>query len=282
MLKTILLVVLGAAAGFAVALWRQPEIAPAPGDSISTDISRADGSRDADRRLATLERALAAEAAERTELEARVFELAAELDALRGTQVRDGGDAGRAPASAADEASPPAPRQRLREGMRQGGQPQLERLIAAGFSPDRAQWIDRRTQEIRMQALQAQYDAQRAGRPLEPGTVLAGERTLRAELGESDYERYLEASGRPTSVGVQGLLASSPAERAGLRSGDQIVSYAGQRVFDLRELNALTLEGNAGESVVVEVRRDGQTLQLVMPRGPIGIFGGGFRGPPGR
>jgi membrane-associated protease RseP (regulator of RpoE activity) len=177
----------------------------------------------------------------------------------------------------------PPPRQGPRgDGPRGSGPRQVERLIAAGFSPDRAEWIDRRTQELRMQALQAQYDAQRDGRPLEPGAVLAGERTLRAELGEADYERYLEAVGRPTSVGVQGLLASSPAEAAGLKSGDQIVSYAGQRVFDLRELNALTLEGKAGESVVVEVRRDGQTLQLVMPRGPIGIFGGGFRGPPGR
>jgi hypothetical protein len=281
MVKTILLVVLGAAAGFAVALWRQPDAPSQRGDSLVA-AGRAEGSADA-ARLAALERAMAAEAEERAELEARVLELAAELDTLRGTESRDPGDSRRAATDVPDgAAAPQAPGQRPREGPRGGGPPQVERLIAAGFSPDRAEWIDRRTQELRMQALQAQYDAQREGRPLEPGTVLAGERTLRAELGESDYERYLQAVGRPTSVGVQGLLASSPAERAGLKSGDQIVSYAGQRVFDLRELNALTLEGKAGESVIVEVRRDGQTLQLVMPRGPIGIFGGGFRGPPGR
>jgi hypothetical protein len=31
--------------------------------------------------------------------------------------------------------------------------------------------------------------------------------------------------------------------------------------------------------VVVDVRRNGQNLQLVMPRGPIGVSSG-FRGPP--
>ena len=46
----------------------------------------------------------------------------------------------------------------------------------------------------------------------------------------------------------------------------------------MQELNSLTLEGTPGESIAVEVRRDGQTVQLVIPRGPLGITGGGFRG----
>ena len=102
---------------------------------------------------------------------------------------------------------------------------------------------------------------------------------MRTELGEADYERYRAAMGQPTSVGVADVLASSPAERAGLMPGDEIVAYGGKRVFDVGELNALTLEGTAGESVVLDVRRDGQNVQLVMPRGPIGITGG-FRGGP--
>ena len=147
----------------------------------------------------------------------------------------------------------------------------VERLIGAGFPPDRAEWIMRRTEELRMEALQAQYDAQRGGRPVQP-------KTLRAELGDADYERYLQADGRPTTIPVRDVLASSPAERSGLQPGDEIVAYGGKRVFDMGELNALTLEGVAGESVVVDVRRDGQNVQLVMPRGPLGVTGGGFRG----
>lgn len=126
-----------------------------------------------------------------------------------------------------------------------------------------------------MEALQAQYDARRGGRPVE---MDASEETLRAELGEADYERYLEAYGRRTTIPVRDVLASSPAERSGLKAGDEIVAYAGKRVFDLRELNQLTFQGTPGESVIVEVRRDGQSVQLVLPRGPLGITGGGIRG----
>jgi S1-C subfamily serine protease len=152
----------------------------------------------------------------------------------------------------------------------------VEQLIAAGFAPDRAEWINRRTQELRMQAMQAQYEARRDGRPQPPGSDEGA--ALRAELGDADYERFLTAMGRSTTVNVDGVLASSPAERSGLQPGDEIVAYNGKRVFDVAELNELTLGGTTGESVVVDVRRNGQTLQLVMPRGPLGIWGG--RGPP--
>jgi S1-C subfamily serine protease len=156
----------------------------------------------------------------------------------------------------------------------------VDLLIAAGFPPDRAEWINQRASELRMQALQAQYDATREGRPFSPANALTGDQTLRTDLGDTDYERYLRALERPTSVGVRNVLASSPAERAGLKAGDEVLAYDGKRVFDMRELNSLTLQGTPGESVVVEVLRDGQRTQLVMPRGPIGIFGGGFRGGP--
>jgi S1-C subfamily serine protease len=155
---------------------------------------------------------------------------------------------------------------------------QVELLLAAGFAPDRAAWIAQRTAELRMAQLQAQYDSAREGKPFDATAMLAGERTLRSDLGDADYERYLQALDRPTSVPVRDVLASSPAQRAGLQPGDEVVAYDGKRVFDFRDLNALTLEGNAGESVVVQVRRNDQVLDLVMPRGPIGIFGGGFRG----
>jgi hypothetical protein len=47
-------------------------------------------------------------------------------------------------------------------------------LIAAGFPPDRAEWINQRASELRMQALQAQYDATREGRPVAPGRSRGG------------------------------------------------------------------------------------------------------------
>jgi C-terminal processing protease CtpA/Prc len=237
--------------------------------------SRAAADDAAAARLSALEDAFAAEVEQRAALEARVAELAAELGALyqRPPQA----------SPAPDQAA--AVEQVRARGRANGGASReeierrtVEQLVAGGFAPDRAEWINRRTQELRMAALQAQYDATREGRSLEPGAALGGERTLRTELGDAEYERYLTALDRPTSVPVRDVLASSPAERSGLKPGDQVVAYGGQRVFDMRDLNALTLEGTPGESVVVEVRRDGQNVQLVMPRGPIGILGGGFRG----
>ena len=63
--------------------------------------------------------------------------------------------------------------------------------------------------------------------------------------------------------------------------GDEIFSYDGQRVFNVQDLNELALGGTRGESVVVDVRRNGENLRVVVPRGPIGIWGGyDPRGPP--
>jgi hypothetical protein len=145
-------------------------------------------------------------------------------------------------------------------------------LIVAGFAPDRAEWINRRVQELRMQAMQAQSEARREGRP-PPADVEAA--TLRTELGDQDYERFLAARGVPASVNVMEVLARSPAERAGLQRGDEIFSYDGKRVFNVQELNELMLAAASGESVVVDVRRNGENLRLVLPRGPIGVRGGG-------
>jgi hypothetical protein len=231
-------------------------------------------------RLAELETALTAEVDRRAALEARVTALSDELAALRALPAAESagapGERGANPQPAGDAGPPPFARGGRFRRDAQGSQ--VETLVAAGFPPDRAAWIEHRTSELRMQALQAQYDAQRQGKPFDPGQAFNGDGTLRSELGDNDYERYLKAMGRPTSVGIQGVLASSPGERAGLKPGDEVVAYDGKRVFDLRDLNTLTFEGTAGESVTVSVRRDGQTVHLTMPRGPLGIVGGGFRG----
>jgi hypothetical protein len=282
MLKTLLLVIAGLVAGLAIAFWLQPsfessiEAEAASGAGFAAR-SGVDGAS-SDARLVALEDKFAAEVDQRVELEARVAELSAQLEALGQVPAR----APRADQSASNGPDPAIVEQRARRrelAATPEGRERLmvERLTAAGFAPDRAEWINRRTEELRMKALQEQYDARREGRA--PAGDF-GDNTLRTELGEADYERYRTAMGQPTSVGVADVLASSPAERAGLLPGDEIVAYGGKRVFDVGELNALTLEGTSGESVVLDVRRNGQSVQLVMPRGPIGITGG-FRGIPG-
>lgn len=241
-----------------------------------------------ERRLSQLETALAFERRERETLERELDDLVVTLTDLRA-------DSGSDPAAEQESDGPPGvgaladvpidaresgdvgPAQRFGRRLRGGesDEDRIERFIAAGISPERAQWIIQRQSELQLELLQARYEAARGGEPIGPGAVRNVDDALRAELGDVDYERYLEAQGRPTRVGVFNVMASSPAEAAGFAPGDEIVAYAGQRVFDLQELNQLTYEGRPGESVVVDVVRDGQQIQLYLPRGPLGITGGG-------
>lgn len=100
---------------------------------------------------------------------------------------------------------------------------------------------------------------------------------IRLELGDYGYETYLNATGRPTSVPVREIEPESAGAVAGLQEDDQIISYAGQRVFDISDLQTLTQTGTEGQTVFVEVLRDDQSVTLRMPRGQIGISTRGRR-----
>jgi C-terminal processing protease CtpA/Prc len=149
----------------------------------------------------------------------------------------------------------------------------VAQLVAGGFAYERAEWIRSRNDEQLMLLVEARYDAERRGEPLssEQLAALEPDRVLRKDIGDAEYERYLRALGREPAVNVMTVLENSPAARAGMRAGDRIVSYGGARVFDFREITPLTLQGTPGESVVVELMRDGRPVQILVPRGPLGV-----------
>jgi membrane-associated protease RseP (regulator of RpoE activity) len=152
----------------------------------------------------------------------------------------------------------------------------LTQLTDAGFSSDEARGILKREAEAQYKAMQAAHDAQRNGEVVDAFSAISEPQALlRAELGDSAYERYLQAQGQPTAIQITQVLDSSPGSRAGLQPGDEIVSYNGERVFNVIELRELTLQGRAGEDVIVEIERDGVRMQLNVPRGPVGITGSG-------
>lgn len=93
---------------------------------------------------------------------------------------------------------------------------------------------------------------------------------LRAELGDEMYERYLGSLGRSTSVLVGSVGEGSDAVAAGLQGGDRVTHYDGQRVFHLHELRALSVQGERGEYIHVQVLREGELVYLLLPRGPLG------------
>ena len=151
-------------------------------------------------------------------------------------------------------------------------QGQTDRLVEAGFPVSQAEWIVQREAELQMQRIQARYEAMRG----EEGPrfyVPAPDSELRAELGEADYERYLAANGRSTSAGIESVISNSPAQVAGLQPGDQIVRYDGARVFSMMDVASRIMQGQTEGNVIVDIVRDGAPMQLVLPRGPLGVGG---------
>jgi len=278
----------GLLAGIALASW----FGRGPMPTLDADADRSDASfatavtsdHEIAARLTELERRLAAEAERRVALEATVADLTERLGPNGMLPLTAEAQAAVGP----NHAEPPSPRRffaerRALRAQQQSPEYRRDQLISAGFAPDQAQWIVDREAQSRMDLLNAQYAARRDGEPFDPFQgQLAMEAELRQQLGDGGYEQYLDATGQLTSVPVLEVLQNSPGYEAGLRSGDEIVAYGGERVFNFRELNDLTVQGSPGETVAVDIMRDGQAMQIYIPRGPIGISGGGFfRGPAG-
>jgi hypothetical protein len=268
MQKVLVFIAVGLAACVAIAavVLHTPPPAATVADPVAT----------ADDRIRALEAAVGEERAARQLLEEQLLMLYAEIDRLdadrqqrsetRDTRVIEPVDSGEQVEQSRQFRAERAARSRQ------------DALLEAGFAPDRVAWIVRREEELQYAAMQARFEARSSGAPLNPfDAALNPDALLRAELGDAEYERYLVANSRSTSVAVASVLASSPAASAGLQPGDQIIAYNGQRVFNGGDLMQQTMTSGTG-NVVVDVVRDGMPLQIVVPHGPIGVEMGRFRG----
>ena len=265
-------------AGFAAAVWLMrdgPSGDPETRAGVATD--NVESTAPIEERLLRLEQVTAEEREARLVLEDQLQALIEEIERIDATGPR-------AFADQIDEADD-APARRQTEQrerrdfvslVRNFQERRLNDLIEGGFSEDEARRVLKRESEAQYKAMQAAHDAQRRGEDVDSLSAMGRPQALlRAELGDSDYERYLQAQGQATSIQITRVLDSSPGSLAGLQPGDQIVSYDGERVFDVNELRELTLQGRAGEDVIIEIERDGVRMQLNVPRGPVGINGTG-------
>ncbi len=262
------------AATFAVASWvyrTAPGESPGQGAADNVAVSSALATR-----VASLEQTVLEERNARQLLQEEVLVLIATLDDeanLADSDPVNGRGRREEPAGSGDEVSVDTRRERF--ARRNSPEGKIERLIDSGMDPSLASWIVRREEELQMEALQARYQAGQSGTPADfYRNRLSSVNALRDELGDDNYERYLAASGRPTSVSVSSVLGSSPAQAAGLKAGDIITRYDGNRVFSMTEINLASMNGQAGESVAVDILRDGIAMQVAIPRGPLGITGG--------
>ena len=281
--RTIIAVVASLAAGFAAGAWTVMD-EPSPGAATDT-ANTFDTDAPLEARIAALERAVSGEREARLVLEEQLHGLYAELERFDSPEMNEllGNLAESSQAREQAQLQRAARRDRGarmqdREDMRLG------QLVAGGFTEGRAREILEFEDEIRMAALQSEFEARQKGEDFNPWDWASNYQTgLRERLGDADYEKYLTAQGGQATVTVREVIGSSPANRAGLRPGDQILSYDGKRVFSMNELRSMAFDGDPGEDVIVDIERNGQRMQLVLPRGPMGITGSGggmgFRSP---
>lgn len=270
MKKMVVVIIVSFVAAFAAASWIYTD------DSVlsvgSPQVATAfDAGLPVEARITALEQAVSDERQARQWLQEEVLYLTTELELLS-----VGDDAAPQPEIDVEQPTQDSRSARREEARRRYSEEgRIEALIEAGFLPSQASRIVRREAELQMDALQARYDAERSGEPVDYfRSRNAGTDALRQELGDADYERYLVANNRSTSVSISSVIDSSPAQSAGLQSGDEIVRYAGERVFSMTDLTQQAIEGVPGQNVAVDIVRNGVPMQVVMPRGPIGISGG--------
>lgn len=276
--RTIVAIIISLAAGFAAGAWSGRDAAP-PGAEQDMAYSGGgfDDSAPLENRIAALERAVAGERDARLVLEEQLHGLYAELERFDSPEMdellRTLAESSQAREQArVQRAARPDRGRRMqnREAMR------VEQLVAGGFTEGRARQILELEDRIRMDALQAEYEARQNGESFNAWEWASDYQAgLRDRLGDADYEKYLTSQGSQASVTVREVIGESPANRAGLQPGDRILSYDGRRIFTMNELRSMAFSGEPGEDVIVDVERNGQRMQLVLPRGPMGITGSG-------
>ena len=153
----------------------------------------------------------------------------------------------------------------------------VKNLVRAGIDEELAADIIRRRNEMDMKILELRDRASRDGYldteryARELNELREQDISLRDEIGDEYYDRYLHASGQGNRIKVASVMMGSPAEMSGMKDGDLILNYDNQRIFNWNELQDATSRGERGEYVNVAVLRNGQLVNLWMPRGPLGV-----------
>ena len=208
-------------------------------------------------------------AALRAHYEGQVAALSSENDALRSQVAAAAGiKESRMPPTSEQLAKALDTNQEMLKGkVAIARQRETDALLAAGFSKSRIDWIRSRAEEMEAQHKRVPPDTY-----IRPQYMADYDLDLRKEIGDDEYERYRVALGRSAGVVITEVSRGSLAESAGLKSGDVIVGYGGKRVFNQPEMSYMIYkEGNAGDAMSMDVRRDGQTIRLTIPRGDPGI-----------
>jgi|SRR5690348_7042172 serine protease Do len=133
-------------------------------------------------------------------------------------------------------------------------------LFAAGLSAQTAYWYQSGQEPQFFQAFQA-------GSP-QVFELRSGGTYLGVSLAEIDANRGRELKLREThGVEITRVESDSPAEKAGLKSGDVILEYNGQRVEGMEQFGRLVRETPPGREVKLQISRAGATQTIAATTG---------------
>ena len=258
----------------------------ASGPSLDARQTEGDGARHTnrlERRLELLASKLKAETDGRRRLEERLQVLATELAALRGS-----GHEALSVVVAKPEAVAAAPSGIARPVSAAEGVTSMEHaLVTAGVDATTATEIRRRRDDLSLSEIYLRDQATREGWLDTPDFAakmaeIDRQRTsVRDEIGDEAYDRYLAALEQPNRVAVNEVMLESPAAAAGIHAGDVVLRYGETRIFAPSDLVTATRSGTAGETVRMEIIREGRRFDIEVPRGPLGVSIAASRGDPG-
>lgn len=238
-----------------------------------------------ERRIEKLAIQLAGEAEQRRRLEGRLAELEGRFALRRNDEALAAEESANDPSPVA--AVPPSQEAVASKEPDTTETPMERALLAAGVEPRTVLDIKRRNDELTLSEIYLRDQATREGwmdTPEFADELAAIEQqrvSIREQIGEDAYDRYLSALEQPNRVAVNEVLQDSPAAVAGLQPGDLVLRYADARIFAPNELVNATRSGRSGEWVRVEVQRGGQRFEVQVPRGPLGVVVAGSRSQPG-
>lgn len=155
--------------------------------------------------------------------------------------------------------------------------PIIEGLVRAGIDSWTAEDIARKQSESSLARLELRDQATREGYigtrryRQELRQLMESEFSIREEVGEDYFDRYLFHTGQNNRVTVESVMMGSAAEEVGLQSGDLLVRYEDRRLFNWNDLRSMTTQGDRNEMVELTIVRSGTPMTMTIPRGPIGV-----------
>lgn len=161
---------------------------------------------------------------------------------------------------------------------------QLQRLVDAGLNADRAEFVLGKQERFQYEHMMRTYEYRHMddkssveARAMQRELSLYSHprKILEQELSEQEFEAYLKANGGGQEMRISNVISDAPASTAGLRPGDKIISYNGERVFHMGDLRNQIYRVEPGKTVTVEVQRAGSSSKeiIYIPSGPLGVQG---------